>query len=82
VEDIKSVIYLQGDFSYLIEFMAQDNEDVFNLIRAVQVIESVTALETQEVISIIKYRGVLKEEPMTKPRFIVPSLLPEEIITI
>lgn len=82
VEDIKSVLYLQGDFSYLLEIMAQNNEEVFDLIQAVQTIESVTAMETQEVISIIKYRGVLREEPMAKPRFIVPSLLPEEIITI
>lgn len=79
---IKSILYLQGENAFLLEFMAHTNEEVFHLIRKVKGIESVVGAETQEVLSIIKYRGVLEEAPMAPPRFIIPILETEEIITI
>jgi hypothetical protein len=52
------------------------------LIQRVKGMESVAAAEIQEVLSIIKYRGVLQEAPMAPPRFIIPVSETEEIITI
>jgi hypothetical protein len=62
--------------------MAHTDEEVFHLVRRVKGIESVAGAETQEVLSIIKYRGVLQETPTAPRRFIIPTLEAEEIITI
>jgi hypothetical protein len=84
VEDplIKSILYLQGGQAFLLEFMTYTDEEVYQLIRKVKGIESVVSAETQEVLSIVKYRGVLEEAPTAPPRFIIPTLETEEIITI
>jgi hypothetical protein len=70
---IKSVLYLQGEHAFLMEFMAYTDDEVFRLIRRVKGMESVAGAETHEVLSIIKYRGVLQEAPMAPPKFIIPS---------
>jgi hypothetical protein len=79
---IKSILYLQGEHAFLLEFMVYTDDEVFNLIRRVKSIESVNSAETQEVLSLIKYRGVLREAPTAPPRFIIPVQETEEIITI
>ena len=79
---VKSILYLQGAHSFLLEFMTHTDEDVFHLIRRIKGMESVMGAETQEVLSIIKYRGVLEEAPSAEPRFITPILETEDIITI
>lgn len=79
---IKSILYLQGGYVFLLEFMAYLNDEVFHLIRRVKGTESVAGTETQEVLSIIKYRGVLQEAPTAPPRFILPVAETGEIVTI
>jgi hypothetical protein len=79
---IKSILYLQGHQAFLLEFMAHTNEEVFRLIRMVKGIDTVAGAETHEVLSIIKYRGVLQEAPMAPPRFIIPIQETDQIITI
>jgi|YNPNPStandDraft_1061719.scaffolds.fasta_scaffold00208_14 hypothetical protein len=79
---IKSILYLQGRYVFLLEFMAHLDDEVFHLIRRVKGTESVAGTETQEVLSIIKYRGVLQEAPTAPPRFILPVAETGEIITI
>lgn len=79
---IKSILFLQGEQAFLLEFMTHADEEVFHLIQKVKGMESVASTETQEVLSIIKYRGVLQEAPMAPPKFIIPISETEEIITI
>lgn len=79
---IKSILFLQGAHAFLMEFMTYSDEEVFHLIQRVKGMESVAAAEIQEVLTIIKYRGVLQEAPMAPPRFIIPVSETEGIITI
>jgi hypothetical protein len=81
-EAIKSILYLQGEASFLLEVMIHNHADMVSLIQEIKNLEGVRDLEVQEVLSVIKYRGLLYEDPTAKPRFILPEIEAQEIITI
>jgi len=79
---LKSVLRLQGGTTFLLEIMAVSSEEVMAFTNKLKMNNVVTNMETQEVLAVIKYRGVVFEDPTAAPKFIAPSIEPGDIVTL
>jgi len=79
---LKSILRLQGGITFLLEVMASNSHEVINLLERIKAIPAVSQLETQEVLSVVKYRGVLFEDPTALPTFIAPTIKPGDVVTL
>lgn len=59
---VQSVIHIQGEHSYAIEIISSQYDDYKTLLHNVKNLKSVNRVVTQEVISVLKYRGEISDE--------------------
>ncbi len=79
---LKSILRLQGSMTFLLESMANTPEGVMELTSKLKSMPTVTSMETQEVMAVIKYRGVEFDDPTAPPKFIAPAIKPGDVITL
>ncbi len=59
---VQSLLHVQGDCSYICEIITADYADYKNLLQKIKSLPTVFHLETQEVLSVIKYRSQVIDE--------------------
>ena len=57
-----SMLHVQGETSFIAEVITNDYENYKQLLKKVKELESINHIETQEVISVIKYRNQIFDE--------------------
>ncbi len=56
-DDVHSMLHIQGEHSFVMEVIVENYDRYKEIISAVKSLKSVTHVETQEVISVIKFRN-------------------------
>ena len=79
---LKTILRLQGGMTFLLEIMASTAEEIMEMTGRIKEIPTVQTMETQEVLAVIKYRGVVFEDPTAPPKFIAPIIKPGDIVTL
>jgi len=79
---LKSILRMQGGTTFLLEIVANTEQEVLELTSRIKAVPTVVNMETQEVLAVVKYRGVLFEDPTALPTFIAPTIKPGDVITI
>ncbi len=59
---VSSLVHIQGDHSYVAEVICDDYDEYRKFLRNIKQLESINRVETQEVISVIKYRNQILDE--------------------
>ena len=59
---VSSLVHIQGDHSYVAEVICSDYDEYRQFLKNVKQLESINRVETQEVISVIKYRSQILDE--------------------
>ncbi len=59
---VSSLVHIQGEHSYVAEVICDDYNEYRNFLKNVKQLESINRVETQEVISVIKYRNQVVDE--------------------
>lgn len=59
---VQSVVHIQGEHSYVIEIISDNYDDYKVLLHNIKNLKSVNRVVTQEVISVLKYRGEISDE--------------------
>jgi len=61
-EVVHSVLHVQGETSFVIEVIVDDYDEYRKLLKGIKQFPSITHIETQEVISVVKYRNQVFDE--------------------
>ncbi len=59
---VQSILHVQGECSYIAEVITDDYSSYKSLLRKMKDLPSIQHLETQEIISVIKYRNQILDE--------------------
>jgi hypothetical protein len=59
---VQAVLHVQGEHSFVVELITDDYERYKDLLKKVKALQSVERVETQEVISVPKYRNRILDE--------------------
>ncbi|MBN1499115.1 MAG: Lrp/AsnC ligand binding domain-containing protein [Spirochaetes bacterium] len=62
MDSVFAALHIQGEHSYVIEIIAENYNDFKNILTEIKKLESVNRVETQEVISVLKYRGEISDD--------------------